>query len=212
MPNLLDVHALPRGATSRTRRLRDAFVRGYVSRHPKANVMELDLAKGHELLPVIDEWDIAAKFEMAYGEGKLGPQAAKRWEALSRLTDPLFLADTIVLSTPMWNFSIPWMVKRWIDSVVQARLTFEYRNGKFEGLLGGRTVVLLTSRDGAYGPGSEAASLDFQLPYLRQIFRFVGITTIHEVVAEPMALQGPQAGAAALERAVIEADALGRRL
>src|SRR5512132_136748 len=147
MPTLLDVHAMPRGARSRTRKLRDAFVRGYLRQHPDAAHIVVDLAHGYDDLPVFDEWDIETKFEMFYGEGKLDDEMAARWTALTALTDQLHAADVILVSSPMWNFSVPWMLKRWIDAVVQPKLTFEVRDGTFHGLLGGRTGVILATRD-----------------------------------------------------------------
>lgn len=207
MPVLLDVNVLPRGAASRTRKLRDAFVTGYLDRHPDAHRIGVDLAEHHRDLPAFDEWDIQAKFEMLYGAGTLDRTAAERWNALARLTDQLHTATLVAVSAPMWNFTIPWHLKRWIDCVVQGRLTFEHRDGGYHGLLGGRPAVILTSRDGAYPPGSP---YDFQLPYLRHILGFMGLGPIHEVVAEPMAMNGPAAAEEALVRAVNRAAELGR--
>lgn len=212
MPNLLDVFAIPRGHRSRTRKLHDAFLRGYMKSHPDANHISLDLARDHENLPVFDEWDVEAKFEMAYGEGKLDEQMAQRWNALTQLTDQLHVSDLLVVSTPMWNFSIPWMLKRWIDCVVQGRLTFEVRDGQYHGLLAGRPAVILVSRDGAYGPGTPFANADYQVPYLKQVLGFMGFGPIHVIAAEPMMLLGPQVGAAELEKAMIQAEALGAQL
>ena len=129
-----------------------------------------------------------------------------------RAADQLHAADLIVISTPMWNFSIPWHLKRWIDCVVQGRLTFEFVGGQFQGLLTGRKAVILSSRDGLYTPGTSLAALDFQMPYLRTILGFLGLSPIHEVVAEPMMMAGVAAGQAALEAAVEKARALGGEL
>jgi FMN-dependent NADH-azoreductase len=112
----------------------------------------------------------------------------------------------------MWNFSIPWHLKRWIDCIVQGRLTFEYLDGEFRGLLAGRPAVLLTTRDGAYPAGTELAELDHQLPYLRRILGLIGLGPIHEVVAEPMAMGGPQVAADALAAAIVRARELAESL
>lgn len=210
--SVLDLQAMPRGARSRTRRLHDAFFEALRLRAPDARIVTRDLVKDVDQLPAIDEWDVEAKFEVAYGSGRLDERGAARWEAVTRLTDELHGAGLVVISTPMWNFSVPWMLKRWIDAVVQARLTFEYVDGSFQGLLAGRRAVILASRDGAYPPGSPWAGIDFQLPYLKHILGFVGITEVDVVVAEPMVLMGPEAGAQALDGAVRAAGELGRSL
>lgn len=212
MSVLLDVHIMPRRAESRTRRLHDAFLAAYLDAHPGTHVNEVDLAAVHASLPAIDEWDIQAKFEVAHGDGHLDEQAAERWDAVVRLTDQLHAADVIVVSAPMWNLTIPWHLKRWLDAVVQARLTFDYVEGRYEGLLSGRQGVLLTSRDGRYLPGAPFAAMDFHLPYLRAILGFMGIAPIHEVVAEPMMSEGLDTGAAALRAAVDRAGEVARSI
>jgi len=212
MPIVFDVNVLPRGTTSRTRKLHDAFFDSYLASHPDAQRVALNLAEDYRGLPVFDEWDITAKFEMLYGEGKLDDIGAERWATLTKLTDQLHAADLVVISSPMWNFSIPWHLKRWIDCVVQGRLTFEYVDGQFSGLLTGRQGVILSTRDGVYEPGTPGAAMDFQMPYLRHILSFMGLNPIHEVVAEPMALAGPEAGQAALAAAMDRARELASRL
>lgn len=212
MPIVFDINVLPRHAASRTRQLRDAFFDAYLEKHPDAHRTSLNLAEDYRGLPVFDEWDISAKFEMLYGEGRLDEVAAERWATLTKLTDQLHAADLVVLSTPMWNFSIPWHLKRWLDCVVQGRLTFEYVDGKYNGLLSGRPLVILTTRDGAYEAGTPAAAMDFELPYLRLIFGFMGLAPIHEIVAEPMMLQGPEVGQKALADAIARSRTLAQSL
>jgi FMN-dependent NADH-azoreductase len=212
MTVVLDVNVLPRGNASRTRKLRDAFMGAYLAAHPDAQRIRVDLADDYQKLPAFDEWDITAKLEMLYGEGHLDEDVAKRWDALATLTDQLHTSTLVVVSAPMWNFSVPWHLKRWIDCVVQGRLTFEYRDGAFHGLLTGRPAVILTSRDGAYPPGSPYAALDFQIPYLEAVLGLMGLGPFHEVIAEPMALGGPDVAAAALQATIAKARELGASL
>ena len=212
MPTLLDVTATPRNAKSRTQKLRQAFLAGYRQAHPDFIHLQLDLGAEHATLPAFDEWDIEAKFQMAYGEGKLDEVAAARWDRLTQLTDQLHAADVLLITAPMWNFGVPWMLKRWIDCVVQGRLTFEFVDGQFSGLLKGKRAVILTTRDGAYGPGTPYAVMDFAVPYLRTVLGLVGYGPIDAVIAEPMVMGGPEVGAAALERGVVDAGGLGKSL
>ncbi|MBI2394423.1 MAG: NAD(P)H-dependent oxidoreductase [Deltaproteobacteria bacterium] len=213
MPTIFDVHALPRGAKSRTRRLRDAFLGAYRERHGEAvRHVELDLARDHGTLPVFDEWDIQARLEVAFGEGDLDEESARRWAALTKLTDQLHACDVLLLSCPMWNFSVPWYVKRWIDCVVQAKLTFEVKDGQYQGLLGGRSAVVVTTRDGSYPEGSPLAAFDFQVPYLRMVLGFVGFSQVRVVVAEPMAAAGPAVAEDALRQAIDASAAVAREI
>lgn len=212
MPNLLDVFAIPRKERSRTRKVHDAFLRGWSARHPGSSVTSVDLAQRHAELPVFDEWDIETKFEVAYGEGKLDAEMARRWNALTLLTDQLHAADVVVVSTPMWNFTVPWILKRWLDAVVQPRLTFEYRGVTPVGLLAGRQAVILATRDNTYSSGSPIAHWDYQVPYLRHVLGFMGLAPVHVVVAESLAMHAPETSARAVEQAMSEAEQLGRSL
>jgi len=213
MAVLLDVFASPRKKASRTRQLRDAFVEAWLASHPGGQVLSVDLPEQDSAaLPEFDEWDVEAKYQVLYGQGELDEGMAQRWNALKRFTDQLHLADVLLVSTPMWNFGIPWTLKRWIDIVAQPQLTFEYRDGGFHGLLRGRTGVLLCTRDGAYGPSSPFAKMDFQVPYLKFLFGFLGIDPIHTVVAEGLSLHGPEVAAAAMDKARREALAIARSI
>lgn len=212
MTIILDVNVLPRGETSRTRKLRDAFMSAYLAKHPDAERISVDLAESYGNLPAFDEWDVSAKFEMLYGEGNLTEVQAERWNALSALTDQLHTASLVVVSAPMWNFSIPWHLKRWLDCVVQGRLTFELRDGQFNGLLTGRPAVILTTRDGMYPAGSEYEKLDFHIPYLKTVLGLMGLAPIYDVAAEPMALGPPELVATALDTAIGRAKELAATL
>lgn len=212
MSTLLDVFAIPRQERSRTRRIREAFLQGYKRSRPAAGIVSLDLAKRHAELPVFDDWDVETKFEVAYGEGKLDAEMARRWNALTALTDQLHAASAVVVSCPMWNFTVPWMMKRWLDAVVQPRLTFEYRGETPVGLLTGRPAVIIATRDGSYGAGTSRESWDFQVPYLKHVLGFIGLGPIHVVVAEPLSMLAPEPSSRALEVAMVEAEKLGASL
>lgn len=209
---VLDVQAMPRAERSRTRKLHDAFMRGLAAKHPDLRVIVKDVAHSHDQLPAWDEWDVEAKFQVMYGEGKLDEVSAQRWESLTRLTDELHASNLVVISAPMWNFGVPWFLKRWLDAVVQARLTFEAREGTYVGLLAGRRAVILTTRDGAYAPPSPWASHDFHVPYLKSVLGLMGLGPIEVVAGEPLYAAGPEVGARALEQAVAAAESLGRAM
>lgn len=187
MGTVLDIQCMPRDTRSRTRRVSDAFFEAYMARFPETTRIKRDLVHNVDELPAIDAWDVEAKFEITYGEGKLDALQAERWDRVQRLTDELHAADLVVISAPMWNFQIPWYLKRWLDCVVQARLTFGVSETGYEGLLKGRPCVVLTTRDGIYAPGSPMEALDFQLPYLKHVLGFMGLGPIHIVNADGMA-------------------------
>jgi FMN-dependent NADH-azoreductase len=78
------------------------------------------------------------------------------------LAAELRAAEAAVLALPLYNFGVSQHVKTWIDLTVAGG----ERNEK---LLDGKPVVLLTTRGGAYGPGTPREGWDHNTGYLRRI-------------------------------------------
>jgi len=86
----------------------------------------------------------------------------------------------------MYNFAVPAALKAWIDHVVRAGRTFRYTaNGTPEGLLAGKNkkVLAIIASGGNYAEGSGMTALDFEVPYLRFIFGYMGITDLRFIQA-----------------------------
>lgn len=131
---------------------------------------------------------------------------------LSGLTegDPLteFLgADIVVVGAPMYNFGIPSQLKAWFDRVLVAGKTFRYTQEGPEGLAGGKRVIIASARGGNYADGSPTAALDFHEPYMRTLFRFVGISDVEVIRAEGIVFS-PEHREKALSGALARAAAL----
>ncbi len=97
----------------------------------------------------------------------------------------VFAADEIVIATPMYNFAVPAALKAWIDHVVRAGKTFRYTAaGVPEGLLAGKNkkVVAIIASGGSYKE-ARLSALNHEIPYLRFIFGFMGITDIQFIQA-----------------------------
>ncbi|WP_329953038.1 FMN-dependent NADH-azoreductase [Stenotrophomonas sepilia] len=92
-------------------------------------------------------------------------------------------ADIVVIGAPMYNFSIPSTLKAWIDRVAVAGRTFKYTENGPVGLAGGKRVIIASSRGGIY----TDSPADFQEPFLRQVFAFMGINEVEFVRAEGIA-------------------------
>jgi FMN-dependent NADH-azoreductase len=116
-------------------------------------------------------------------------------------------ADVLVIGAPMYNFAISSQLKAWIDRVLVAGKTFRYTANGPEGLASGKRVIIASSRGGMYGKDSPAAAMDFQEPYLRAAFAFVGITDLEFIRAEGIAI-GDTHKAQALKSARESIDAL----
>jgi FMN-dependent NADH-azoreductase len=100
----------------------------------------------------------------------------------------------------MYNFTVPTVLKAWIDHVARAGRTFRYSAEGPVGLLKNKQVFVVTARGGFYSGESPARGLDFQEPYLRAILAFMGLSDVTFIHAEGLA-RGPEAATTGLQRA-----------
>ncbi len=199
MKRILAINSSVTGEGSVSRVLVDEAVRALVAAEPSAAVAWRDLAA--EPTPHLTEANVAG----VRGEPATDEERAAR--ALSdRLIAELRAADVVVIGAPMYNFSLPTVLRSWFDHVLRAGETFRYSEAGPEGLLKGKRAIVVESRGGLYseGPGQAA---DFQEPYLRHLLGFIGIDDVTFVRAEKIGF-GPEARDAAIAGAFAELDAL----
>ena len=174
---LLQVDSSAR-TTSVSRRLTARFAEEWNKNHPEGQVIYRDLSTT-ALPPITDDW--GATF---VEESKITPAQRSYLSTSDKLIEELKAAETIVIGAPMYNFSISSQLKAWIDQIVRMGKTVSYGTDGPRGLLEKKQVIVITSRGGAYEKGSPTAAFDFQEPYLRAIFGFVGLKDVTFVHAE----------------------------
>ncbi len=125
----------------------------------------------------------------------------------NQIMDDFLAADVVVIGAPMYNFAISSQLKAWIDRILVAGKTFRYTATGPEGLVAGKRIIIASSRGGMYGKDSPSAAMDFQEPYLRAAFAFIGIDEVEFVRAEGIAI-GEEQKALALETARNSIDTL----
>lgn len=181
MHKLLHIVATPRGDDSRTLQVSEVFLKEFQTHHPDWMIDELDLAK--EDLPSLNPKSVEGKYALLDGKELFGT-LKETWIEILQHIERFKSSDLFLISTPMWNFSIPYQLKHYIDLIVQPKHLFRYTKTGAIGLLENKKMVVITSRGGKY-TGNDAA-FDFQEPYLRTLFNFVGIENIQFIHAEPM--------------------------
>ena len=196
---LLHIDSSALGANSVSRELTRRTVAEWQASHPGTAVEYLDLAL-----------DAPSHLDADSLGFRLGPDAEgltdaqRRENAISeRLVSQFLAADVVVVGAPMYNFSIPSQLKAWIDRIAQAGRTFAYTEKGPQGLAGGKTVIVASSRGGVYSSNPALAFLDHQESYLKTIFGFFGIADVRFVRAEGVSM-GPAAKDQALAAADIE--------
>jgi FMN-dependent NADH-azoreductase len=162
-----------------SRQLTQKFVQAWKKQNPAGRVIERDLATT-TLPQITDEWTLAAHADQA----RLTPAQRETLSVSETLIEELFGADTIVIGAPMYNLTVSAPLKAWIDQIVRVGRTVLYGAGGPEGVLKGKKVVVLTSRGGAFRPGTPTAQYDHQEPYLRHILGFIGLSGVTFIHAE----------------------------
>ncbi len=198
---LLHIVATPRQDQSTTLAVAQAYLDELDRQVPDLRVETVDLFRTD--LPAVAGANIDTKYHLMHG-APIDDEARRSWRQIEDLIATFKGADQYLVSSPMWNLGIPYVLKYYIDCLIQPGYLFRYdETGVPVPMVHGRSMVCVTSRGGSYEPGSPMAALDFQEPYLRAIFGFVGISDIEFVNAQPVDVPGlrERALAAAVDQA-----------
>jgi FMN-dependent NADH-azoreductase len=202
MANLLHILASPR-ADSYSTRVAKAFLDSYRQARPGDRIETLDLYQAD--IPPFNAPQAKGKYAILAGQTPRD-EAEAAWRPVVETINHFKRFDKYVLSSPMWNFSVPYRLKQYIDVIVQPSLTFSHspENG-YTGLVQDKPLMLILARGGVYHPGNPLETFDFQETYLRAVFGFIGFTDIRTILIEGT-LQSPlEQLEAAAKRAVAEA-------
>jgi len=135
-----------------SRAVADSFETAWLAAHPEGVITRRNL--GADPLPYLTETHLAAA---------RGPDTAATTPTRT-LADELLGADAYLLAIPLYNWGVPAPVKTWLDHLlIDERLRVD------PPALAGRPAVLVTSRGGAYGPGTPKEGWDYAEPYLLRI-------------------------------------------
>lgn len=203
MAKLLYIKASPMGELSYSLGVADAFIDAYHKGHLDDEIRVIDIFKAP--LPAFDFEAASAKYKIMHGK-EHSPKDRRIWQGIVSLIDEFKSADKYVLAVPMWNFSIPYRLKQYIDILVQPGYTFTVtQSGSYEGLVKGKPVFIAYARGGEYKAGTPAEAFDLQKKYLELILGFMGLTDIRSVTVEPTLAGGSatanQKKAEAIEKA-----------
>jgi FMN-dependent NADH-azoreductase len=174
MPTLLHLDSSPL-ESSISREMTREFVKTWQNSHPDGTVIYRDLA-ANPPKPLDTAW-IYSSFTP---EASRTPEQKAALALSDELIAELVRADEYVIGVAMHNFSIPSVLKLWIDQVVRKGRTFE--SGP-QGLLHGKKAAILAASGGVYAAGTPASAMNFIDPYLKTIFGLIGVTDVKFVTA-----------------------------
>ena len=180
---LLHIIASPRGEKSRTTSIANEFINSLKSKHPDLIVEDLDLFQLN--LPTLNQSVTEAKY-MTIAGATLDTASQFMWNEVTDISTSFASFDMYVISAPMWNFSVPYKLKHYIDVIMQPGILFKFTATGVEGLAKNKKMVCITSRGSDYSVGSPMNVMDFQESYLRAVFGFAGITDVSFINAQPL--------------------------
>lgn len=195
--NILQINASARREGANSTKVANSVVARLKAANPAATVTLRDLAVTPH--PVLDEAALGALFTPAE---QRSPEQAARVALDDALIAEIQAHDTIVLGVPMYNFGVPVQFKAWIDAIARAGATFRYTATGPEGLLTGKTVYVALARGGLYRDTPN----DSQVPYLKAVLGFLGMTDVRFIYAEGLAM-GPEAVAKGFAQAEADLEA-----
>ena len=196
--NILQINSSARRHASNSTRLADHIVTRLRETDPQATLVVRDVDR--QAHPILDELALEALFTPA--SQRTAEQAA-RVALDDALIAELEAADVLVLGVPMYNFGVPASLKNWIDAISRAGVTFRYTEKGPEGLLKGKKVYVALARGGKY----RDTPADTQVPYLKTVLGFLGMTDVQFIYAEGLSM-GPDAEKRGLAAAYDEVETI----
>lgn len=161
---------------SRTFQVSDHFVEMYKKNHPEDEIITLDLYK--EGIDFLRSQDLDSVFGPKTEESKQHPVLKYAYQFQEE--------DKYIFAAPMWNLSMPAILKAYLDYVSVTGITFRYTAQGPQGLLENKKAIHITARGGVY-EGSEVEMGD---RYLRTLLNFFGVYDISTIAIEGLDVIG----------------------
>ena len=198
MTTLLQINSSINNGNGQSSRLADRFVAAFRERAAHARFVKRDLVA--DAVPHLT----GERFGALIAKPEQLTAAQRSIVAYSdELIAELKAADVIVLGLPMYNFGVPSQLKAYFDHIARAGITFRYTASGPQGLLTGKKVYVFAARGGVHA----GTPLDTQSDYVRDFFRFLGMTDVEFVYAEGLAIS-PEHRETSLSKAAAQAQLL----
>jgi FMN-dependent NADH-azoreductase len=203
VPKLFHLRCSPRPASTSSAGA-ETFLAKFRQARPSWDVDLEDVWR--ETLPEFDGAALEAKYARLGGRNFSDPER-DAFAVVERMALRFSLADRVLISSPMWNFGVPYKLKQWFDLIVQPGLTFTFSPAEgYRGLVKDRPTVVILASGSDFVTGMNRGRVDMATPYLRDILRFVGVHSVRFVAIGPTIGSRDQvmAARATAERQLIE--------
>ncbi|MPQ68055.1 MULTISPECIES: NAD(P)H-dependent oxidoreductase [Pseudomonas] len=185
--NVLIIHAHPE-PQSFTAALRDQAVETLQAQGHSVQVSDLYAMRWN---PVASAEDFSARDNPDYLvyalEQRLGVKTQSLAPDIQEELDKLLWADLLILNFPIYWFSVPAILKGWIDRVLVSGVCYGGKRFYDQGGLAGKkalVTVTLGGREHMFGEGAIHGPLEDMLrPLLRGTLAYVGLDVLPPFVA-----------------------------
>jgi FMN-dependent NADH-azoreductase len=183
MATLLHIDSSINGDNSHSRGVTAAFRRAWEKEHPEGRVVYRDLAA--DPVPHLRATAYYAGFT---APAERTPEQQAEFALRETLISEAEQADALLIGAPLYNYAVPSALKAWLDHVIAPGRTSGTENPS----LAGKPVTVVTSRGGAYGPGTPQEGKDHLQPYLQMVLgENLGLETTFIVPELTLATRNP---------------------
>ncbi|MBM7543103.1 FMN-dependent NADH-azoreductase [Amphibacillus cookii] len=184
MTTVLYITANPNDASmSYSKAVGDTFIKAYQQSNPEHEVITVDLYASY--IPYIDSEVFAGWGKLQSGSDftALTASEQKKVQRLDALCSQFIEADKYVIASPLWNLSIPPILKAYFDAVAVAGKTFKHTEQGAVGLLAGKKALHIQASGGVYshGPGADK---EMGHRYVKTILTFFGVEDLRGLFVE----------------------------
>jgi FMN-dependent NADH-azoreductase len=186
----------------------EEFIEAYHKANPTDKVVRLDLYK--ENIPQFDADVLRGWEKLRSGSSfdQLSEAEQSKVARLDAIVDQYVVADKYVYVSPMWNFSIPPVLKAYTDATSIPGKTFKYTHNGPVGLLSGKKALHIQASGSVYSEG-PLAEIEMGYSYLKKILQFYGIQSMEAIFAEGTA--SSERAPAIKEQAIAHAREVAKR-
>ncbi|MEJ0014082.1 MAG: NAD(P)H-dependent oxidoreductase [Actinomycetota bacterium] len=175
MSDLLVIEVSPLGEHSVSRSISKEFLTAFTEKYPQASIVTKDLAANP--IPHLDAEALRARHTP---ETDRSPAMQAKLDYRLGLANELKEAKQILVSTPMWNWSLPSVLKAYFDQVFIPGLL---DGASPETSISGK-VTIIASQGGSYAVGAPLEGWDHLTGYVKQYFTAIGGKDIEVILSE----------------------------
>lgn len=180
--NILHICADPQPMDeAASKQIAASFFANVVTQNENARITNVDLTQEHPALHTTDEYRNFWYPVLIDGYVPTREEEEASTYAIQQ-AGTVREADILVLTMPMWNYSMPAMMKSWLDHVLSPGLLFEFaEDGSKKPLHQLKKLVLLVSSHEVFAEGDPRDALT---PAIEHSFEDIGVEDISLIWAD----------------------------